>query len=301
MRLVDWQDSGRYFTYRGHEVFYRQAGRGEALVLIHGFPSASWDWHRLWEDLGTRFEVVAPDMIGFGFSDKPRDYDYSLRDQATLHETLLTELGISSVHVLSHDYGDSVAQELLARHAERRERGEPGLEIRSVCLLNGGIIPGTHRPLLIQKLLLSPIGALLAAFVSRRTLRKGFQRIFGPRTQPTDEQIQEFWSLIEFNNGRRVAHKVSRYMSEREQQRDRWVGILQTTAVPLRLINGLADPISGAHVAEHYRRLVPDPDVVGLEQIGHYPQIEAPQDVLAAFLAFVPRLRTTDGFEVGRR
>ena len=117
MRPDEWRNRGRSFVYRGHRVFYRRTGHGESLVLIHGFPTASWDWHKLWHELGQRFDVVAPDMLGFGFSDKPRDYDYSLVDQATLHETLLAELGISSVHILAHDYGDSVAQELLARHA----------------------------------------------------------------------------------------------------------------------------------------------------------------------------------------
>jgi pimeloyl-ACP methyl ester carboxylesterase len=94
MRLADWRKGGRRLAYRGHDVFYRRAGAGEALLLIHGFPTASWDWHRLWPALGVRFDVVAADMIGFGFSDKPRDYDYSLNDQATLHETLLAELGL---------------------------------------------------------------------------------------------------------------------------------------------------------------------------------------------------------------
>jgi pimeloyl-ACP methyl ester carboxylesterase len=285
MRLADWQASGRNFVYRGHDVFYQRAGSGETLVLIHGFPTASWDWHKLWDDLGQCFDVVAADMIGFGFSEKPRDYDYSLDDQATLHETLLAELGISSAHILAHDYGDSVAQELLARHAERRERGTAGLEIRSVCLLNGGIIPGAHRPLLIQKLLMSPIGGPLAALLSERSLRRSFHRIFGPHTPPTDDEIREFWSLIEHNGGRRVVHKIIRYMAEREVKRDRWVGILMTTKVPVRLINGLADPISGAHVVEHYRRLVLRADVVELAGIGHYPQIEAPDAVVAGLLA----------------
>jgi len=286
MRPGEWRNRGRSFVYRGHKVFYRRSGSGQSLVLIHGFPTASWDWHKLWPELGQRFDVVAPDMLGFGFSDKPWDYDYSLVDQATLHETLLAELDISAVHILAHDYGDSVAQELLARHAERGRRGTTGLEIRSVCLLNGGIIPGTHRPLLIQKVLMSPIGGLLALLLSERTLQRSLRRIFGPRTQPTDEEIRDFWSLIEHGDGRRVVHKIIRYMAERETHRNRWTGILGTTTVPLRLINGLADPISGAHVVEHYRRLVPEADVVGLDGIGHYPQFEAPEAVLDGLLPF---------------
>lgn len=257
------------------------------LVLIHGFPTASWDWHRLWPKLIRRFDVIAVDMLGFGFSAKPTHYDYSLMDQATLHETLLAKLEISRVQIVAHDYGDSVAQELLARHAERRQRGAAGLEIQSVCLLNGGIIPGTHRPLAIQKMLMSPIGKLLASFMSERSLRRSFKRIFGRATQPTDDEIREFWTLIETGGGRAVVHKIIRYMKEREVHCARWVGILAATTVPLRLINGLADPISGAHVVEQYRRLVADANVVGLEEIGHYPQLEDPERTLDAVISHI--------------
>jgi pimeloyl-ACP methyl ester carboxylesterase len=76
------------------------------------------------------------------------------------------------------------------------------------------------------------------------------------------------------------------------------VGALQQARVPLRFINGPEDPVSGRHMAERYRELVPNPDVVLLEGIGHYPQLEAPEAVLAAFLAFVDRV---DGGAPGSR
>ena len=59
--------------------------------------------------------------------------------------------------------------------------------------------------------------------------------------------------------------------------------------MPLRFVNGPEDPVSGRHMAERYRELVPNPDVVLLDGIGHYPQLEAPEHVLEAFLAFVVR------------
>jgi pimeloyl-ACP methyl ester carboxylesterase len=75
-------------------------------------------------------------------------------------------------------------------------------------------------------------------------------------------------------------------MEERRQQRERWVGALVKAAVPLKLINGEADPISGGHMVTRYRELVPHPDVTVLPGIGHYPQCEAPAQVLAAYRQF---------------
>jgi pimeloyl-ACP methyl ester carboxylesterase len=297
--LDEWRAAGRTFTYRGHAIFYRDDGAGEPLLCVHGFPTASWDWHRLWDGLRTRFRMLAPDMIGFGFSAKPQGYDYSIHDQATLHEQLLAELGVGAVDVLAHDYGDTVAQELLARHDERCRTGAPGMTIRSVCFLNGGLFPETHRPRLVQRLLMSPLGPLLGRRLDERRFARSFRAIFGPCTAPSAAELHDFWTLLAVNDGPRVAHKLIRYMEERRRFRARWVGALQTTAVPLRVIDGAVDPVSGAHMAARYRALVPAPDVVVLDGIGHYPQVEAPDDVLRHFLAFVARARSWSGPPAG--
>ena len=114
MTLNDWKAAGHYFTYKQQQIFVNESGSGETLLLIHGFPTASWDWYRMWPDLVQEYHVLAADFLGFGFSDKPRNYSYSILDQADLLEALLREKGIERVHIISHDYGDTVAQELLA-------------------------------------------------------------------------------------------------------------------------------------------------------------------------------------------
>lgn len=285
--LEDWKREGKTFAHRGHDIFYRDQGHGEVLLCIHGFPTASWDWHRVWEPLCRRFRVIAPDMIGFGFSAKPKRYDYSIHDQADLHAELLARLGIDRVHVLAHDYGDSVAQELLARDLERREVGGGGIELRSACFLNGGLFPESHRARPVQKLLRLPIlGALLARSMNENTFGKTFANVFGPDTRPTLAELHDFWTLIATGGGHAIAHKLIRYIDDRRRHRDRWVGALQSTSVPCRFVNGPEDPVSGRHMAERYLELIPGGDVVLLEGIGHYPQIEDPEGTLRGFFEF---------------
>ena len=84
--------------------------------------------------------------------------------------------------------------------------------------------------------------------------------------------------------------KLIRYLVERRQQRERWVGALRHAMIPLALIDGAADPISGAHMARRYQELVPNADITLLDGIGHYPQVEAPGAVLAAYTAFRARI-----------
>jgi pimeloyl-ACP methyl ester carboxylesterase len=191
------------------------------------------------------------------------------------------------VHVLAHDYGDSVAQELLARHQNGR------VQLGSCVFLNGGLFPETHHPVLVQKLLLSPIGPLIGRLFSRQKLAQSFAKVFGPQTQPSERELDDFWSLIAAHNGPAVMHRLIRYMPERRVNRDRWVAAMQATAVPMRVIDGAVDPISGAHMVARYRQLIPQPDTVLLEGIGHYPQTEAPDQVLAHYLQFREGLEAT--------
>jgi pimeloyl-ACP methyl ester carboxylesterase len=84
-------------------------------------------------------------------------------------------------------------------------------------------------------------------------------------------------------------HKVGRFVIDRAHHRNRWVGAMRATDVPMRLIDGPCDPNSGRHMAERYAELIPNADVVLLaDDIGHWPQIEDPQGVLKHFLEFAP-------------
>lgn len=270
-----WLKKGNFFNYNGHKIFFRETGEGETLLLIHGFPTASWDWEKIWDKLAEKFHLIAPDMIGFGFSDKPKSYDYSIHDQADLHDKILSANRIKSVHILAHDYGNSVAQEMAARYLE----GKTDYKIESIVYLNGGLFAEMHRPKLIQKLLISPIGQFLHPLLGKGTLKRNFDSIFGNK-KATDEEMDGFWHVVEHNDGKKIFYKLIRYMSDRREHRDRWVNSILNADFPIRLIDGPEDPVSGRHLAEYYLKQVPNPDVIILEGVGHYPQTENPEGVL---------------------
>jgi pimeloyl-ACP methyl ester carboxylesterase len=159
--------------------------------------------------------------------------------------------------------------------------------LRSVCLLNGGLFPETHRPRFVQRLLLSPWGDFFARKFTKEKFAQNMTQIFGAATPPSADEVTAFWQLIRENDGLAVFPKLIRYMIERKKHRSRWVGALthaHDAKIRLRLVNGADDPISGRHMAARFQALVPKPDVMLLNGIGHYPQIEAPTEVLRAFL-----------------
>jgi pimeloyl-ACP methyl ester carboxylesterase len=281
-RLQDWINGGETRRFAGQRIFVRTAVTPDRppLLLIHGYPTASYDWIRVWPRLAERHSLYTLDLLGFGCSAKPRDSDYPIALQADLCTALLDGCGVTDVHVLAHDYGDTVAQELLAREREGR------LRIASMAFLNGGLFPETHRARPIQKLLATPLlGSLLAHLMSYAKFEATMLSISG-REPPTREELQDLWVLLERDGGRRALPRLITYMEQRRRNRARWVGALVGSRVPRRLICGAVDPVSGRHLAERYRELVPDPDVVVLEDVGHYPHLEVHDRVVDEYEAF---------------
>ena len=294
MQLLAWRDQGHYQPFGPHRIFCVESGGASrsadperpALVLIHGFPTASWDFAKLWPALSDHFRVLTADLLGFGFSSKPRHHEYSIAEQADVIEAVAREHGLRHFHVLAHDYGDTVAQELLARdNARTADR-----RLHSVCFLNGGLFPETHRPRLIQHLLAGPLGPLVSRLMNRASFGRSMTAVFGSDTPPTAEELAGFWALIREEAGHLLFHRLIRYMTERRRHRERWVGALREARCPLALIDGAADPISGAHMVARYRELVGKGYVVELPGIGHYPQIEAPELVLDHYLGWRRRI-----------
>nr|WP_299038103.1 alpha/beta hydrolase [uncultured Psychrobacter sp.] len=288
--LAQWRQQGELESINGQQIFTRTGGNKSepALVLIHGYPSASWDWEGMWQALTQRYYVITLDMLGFGFSAKPKDTRYLITEQADIFEYYLHKLNITDYHILAHDYGDTVAQELLARQRE----GSAKQRIASVCLLNGGLFPETHKPVLIQKLLLSPLWPFVSKLITKRKFADNLRRIFGPNTPPTPEVVDSLWQLLNHNNGLAVMHKLIDYIPQRQQHRERWVEAIIESNVPVKLINGSKDPISGQHMAQRYRQLISnasnanDVNVTELTQLGHYPQLEDAEAVTTAYLQF---------------
>lgn len=282
-----WRAQGAYFDHAGRQIFYRLAHRDprqppqRALVCLHGFPSASWDWHPIWDGLAAEFDLVlAPDLLGFGYSDKPAGHAYRIAEQCDIVEALAASLNIRDCLILAHDYGDTVAQEWLARGIDGSAKVRP----LGAVLLNGGLFPEAHRPRLAQHLLASPLGGWVARHMTRERFGRSFAAVFGPATQPDAQTLDHVWALLLHNDGRAALPSLIGYMAERRTHRERWVGALTASPVPLRLINGPADPVSGAHMVRRYRALVADADVIKITDIGHYPQMEAPEMVLELFL-----------------
>jgi pimeloyl-ACP methyl ester carboxylesterase len=186
---------------------------------------------------------------------------------------------------VAHDFGDSVATELLARQAE----GRLGATITQTVLLNGGLYLDAYHPLLIQRLLRRPaIGPLLSRLLSERTFARNFRAVFSPAHPIGAAELHQHWQAIQRRGGARIYHALIRYIDERYAYRDRWEGSLARCPTPLHAIWGQVDRVSGAAVAGRLAERAPSVDLLALPDVGHYPQIEVPDVVAPAILRMLP-------------
>jgi pimeloyl-ACP methyl ester carboxylesterase len=255
-----------------YRIFVRVDGpeSGSPVTLLHGFPSSSHDWATVLPFLTEAgFRVTTVDFLGFGESDKPARHQYSLREQADIVEAAWDAEGVTSTALVAHDYGVSVAQELLAR--------DPG-RITSMSWLNGGLFPDLHRPTRGQRLLHGRLGPLFARVFNEKRFGPSIREVFGRPV--SDEMVHEMWLSLDARGGTRVAPRLLRYIDERREHAAVWASALATYAGPQQFIWGPADPVSGAHVLPRIRELAPNAQVTVLDDgqpVGHYPQLEAPE------------------------
>lgn len=272
--IIRWQQGGSYYCHKGYDIFYRRQGQGENLLLLHGYPYSSFEWKFIWDGLADQYNVLAIDLLGMGLSDKPQGYDYSFSDYAECICEMLRYLGIERLHILSHDLGAAVAQELLAR----QEQQQLPFAIESIAFSNSGLFIDRYRPRFIQRLLSqSPdcMGKIISYLLPRKKIEQSVKALFGKHTQPDNLLMDQLWTLLNFKKGKRISYLLGRLVFEKKWHQDRWIGAMQRTEIPICYICGPADPNSGLHMALQYDKIIPHPKIYLLSHaIGHWPHME---------------------------
>ena len=215
---------------------------------------------------------MLPDLLGFGLSDKP-DQHYSLFEQADLVEAVARDLGVDEVALLTHDMGDSVGGELLARSLD----GTLSFDVTSRVLTNGSVYIAMAHLTDGQQLLLSLPDERLAEGIGRDALVDALRATFAPGAVVPDDDVQVGAELILRDGGDRLMPRTIRYVEERRVHEGRWTGAIEQHPSPLTIVWGDVDPIAVWPMAERVHAARPDATLVRLRDVGHYPMLEAPR------------------------
>ena len=282
-RVEAWRRTGVMVELGGRNIFVRdQHGEGPPLMLLHGYPSSSYDWRHAFELLGNR-RLLAFDFLGFGLSDKPRDHVYSLLVQADLVQSIVARyVGAEPVLLVAHDMGTSVATELLARDLG----GQLPFELAGVLLFNGSMVIEAATLTLGQKVLRSRLGPIAARLSNERSFRAQFARIFSPEHPLSRAEAADQWALLAHSGGQRILDRLTFYLHERVTYAGPWHGALRDWPGRLELAWAGRDPICTEAVLQAVLALRPSAPLTRLPRLGHYPQLEDPAAAIEVIDAF---------------
>ena len=280
----EWRSRSETFEYEGMRIAYWMQEEGRPLLLLHGLPSGSWDWAKLWKMPGKKHRLIAIDLIGCGLSDKPNS-TLSFDQQANMVLAFLDHIGVTEFDIIAHAYGASLAQELLARQQENA--GAEGLD--RVIFLNGGLFPEETRPAMLERINASKFGILTSKLLTRERFDKSIRALYGPSTKPSTAEMDAVWIFFNEHNGIRRFHRTLHYLKERSIHAQRWIKALEHAENRIGLICGARDPVAGEQIYNRWVRTVPNAEEHYLHDIGHYPHVEATSEVATAALDWLKR------------
>ncbi|HEY2515148.1 MAG TPA: alpha/beta hydrolase [Polyangiaceae bacterium] len=291
--IEEWRRRGRTVDTPDGRVWAVEVGQekgGDAPVLVlHGFPTSSWDFGPAIERVSQTRRVVAFDFLGYGLSDKPREFAASLFEQADVAELVARAFGITRAHVWAHDMGTSVATELCAR----RERGLLSFAMESLVLMNGSVHIELAHLTLGQQVLKSRLGPIFARLNTKLSFKAQMRRVFA--RPPSEAELDAMWALVAREDGTALMPALIRYTEERARFRRRWIGALERLDLPAFVAWGARDPVAVLPIADALAREIPGCERVTWEDLGHYPQVEDPERVARALIGFWDRLASARG------
>jgi len=286
-----WEAIGTQRQLCGHSIFTVDVPAigtetHPPLLILHGFPTSSFDYVAVLDGLRAGRRVLLFDGLGYGLSDKP-DLHYTMALQADIAAAYVAELGLTRCSLLTHDMGDTVGGELLARRAE----GTWDVDIVRRVVTNGSIYIEQAHLTDGQQLLLSlpdemlPEGLPMTADGLIKSLRDTFSPHTvmpepGSRLDPMPPTVEQ----ILHNDGHRVLTRLIRYIEERRANERRFTGAIESDPSPLHIVWGQDDPIAVASMVDTLVAARPDATAVRLDRVGHYPMVEDPGRFLDAVL-----------------
>ncbi|HEX4901152.1 MAG TPA: alpha/beta hydrolase [Pyrinomonadaceae bacterium] len=271
-------EHSRFIDVNGLRVHYQEAGDPAAppLFLIHGFLSSTFVWSRVFLGLAAAgFRVIAPDLIGYGYSAKPRNFDYSIESQAKMLAGLLERLGSNGATLVGSSYGGAVAATVALDQPEL---------VRKLVLV-GAVSNNEPKRFMMMRLVRTPVvGDIVSPLLagSRRLLRARMKRVYDRHQASLDEFRVDvrFLPLRAAGTHRAIIRTVRNWDAERIQREARLI------KQPTLLIWGDNDPDVPLRDGEELQQQIESSRLLVFRDCGHHPQEEYPTSFTEAVLEF---------------
>jgi pimeloyl-ACP methyl ester carboxylesterase len=276
--LVFHADYSRFSAVDGAQIHYQEAGDADAppMILIHGFATSNLVWSKVFLEFAEAgFRVIAPDLLGYGYSDKPRNLDYTIARQAEMVVSFMQGLGIDRAVLVGSSYGAAIAATIALDHPTLVEK----------LILVGAVTNNKPTRYLLMRLFGSPIiGDVLSPLVvgSRRLLRLRMKRVYDRHSWVLDERRVDARHLPLRTRGahRAIIRTVRRWDAERVSRDAHLV------TQPTLLLWGDNDREVPLKDGEHLHEEIPQSRLVVFRACGHLPHEEYPEAFTRLVLDF---------------
>ena len=285
-----WEQRGHRIPFGDGELFVVDVELGDAVhdpvLILHGFPTSSFDWHLVVEDLAQDRRVVLFDFPGFGLSWKP-DRRYSIELYADAAEAVAEQCGFESATLVTHDMGDTVGGELLARDMERGL----GFVVTGRVLTNGSVYIELAQLTPGQEMLLAADDAVLdlagIGLDPEEAFRAGLAATFSEAHPAGDDELDAAWRFASHADGHMLLARTIRYIEDRRANESRYTGAIETHLSPLGVVWGRLDPVAVYDMATRLVERRPATPLVTLGDVAHWPMLEAPDELSSVIRGFL--------------
>lgn len=271
--------NSQFFVDEGVKQHFIDVGAGETLVFIHGTPSWSFDFRKVIKHLQQAYRCVAIDHIGFGLSDKPAHYDYSLHNHSKRLEKFITAHNLKNITLVLHDFGGPIGLTYAITNPYNVSR---------LVIINSWIGSSESDPEFIKfsKVLRSPLLPFLYLYLnfSPRFLLPGSfgkhklpRRLLGQFTKPFGSKHQRYGAL----------NFAKSLLIDQPWFEALWNSRFVIQAKPLLLVWGMADRFIKERNLDKFISGFEKTSVLRLPGVGHFPQEEEPDRVAEAINFFM--------------
>lgn len=268
-----------YFNINGVNLHYIEEGQGETILFVHGTPSWSFDFRNVILCLKDNYRVIAIDYIGFGLSDKPKDYDYSTINHSNTLKKFIFDKELNNITLVVHDFGGPIGLNVAIQHPNK---------IKNIVVLNSWLWSSKDDPdfIKLSKILKSPLLPFLYRYINfspRFILPKSFgehklaNRLLSQYTKPFADKTQR--------NGALAFAKS--LLNDQDWFEELWSKRQSISNKRTLFIWGLKDPVIKSHYLDKFESAFTNCKTIKLELSGHFPQEEQPDIVAKSILAFL--------------
>lgn len=270
---TEYPFNNHYFNVGPGKMHYVDEGTGDPIVMIHGNPGWSFEFRNIIKELSKTNRCIAPDHIGFGLSDKPSNWDYLPIHQAENLEKLLDSLNLTNITLIVNDWGGPTGLSYAIKHPEK---------IKKIIILNTWLWSVENDPHFkkFSKMMGGSIGSFMIKYFNifgKMVVKKAV----GDKSKLTKKIHQHYYKHLEKPSQRKGCYIFPKEIIGSSIWLDSlWKQKDKINNIPTTFLWGMKDIAFKEKELAYWLANWKNSKVIKLDNVGHYPQEEAPEELI---------------------